>query len=465
MKGEKRFAVLLLAAILVLQLAMHASLAKSIFFNDEGHFLAFTWLTTKGLVIYRDFFDNHPPLIELVAAVPVALLGANIVVARSLSALAQIATTAVVFLFARKLYGDKAAVAAALFYAGFEILFFGFWFVIEPFLALSLAVSAFSLAEWDEKGGWRSLALCGVVAGLSLLLKPQAVVFAAAAAFLVWRRSGMKEAAKLAAWAALPVAAVAAYFAANGALYEFVYYSAFASLLGSQGFAKLWLTPYEVAVLALAMAAAAAFAVLAARKGMKRAELITCAWFATALLFAFPRLDLFHFIPALAALAVMFGRAIGEHMGKRRQSARSPLPLAFLFVAIVFFAAFITSFAFGDTTAADRAIGAYFAARVPPDRTMVAYTFKPQIYVYADRLPASYYISLPQWFIDEKAEARIIADLESNRPEYAYLADAEFDRGETMADFAPRIYAYLRGHYETVQYFPDGSEALRRKAG
>ncbi len=459
-----RFAVLMLLLILAAQLMLHATLITALFFPDEAHFFTFTWLTTKGLVIYRDFFDNHPPLIEFIAAIPVRLFGATVPVVRSLSMLSQLGAAVVVFFMARKLYGDRAAVAATTFYAGFEVLYFGFDFTIEPFLALSLPLAAFALIIWQEKKEGGMLALAGIFLGLSLLLKPQSVVFAALAAFLAWRESGMKAAVKMAAWALLPVAVVALYFLANGALFQFFFGSFLVSALGAHDFAMLYLQPYEWTVLAASMPFAAAFAALCAKR-MRKAELVLLLLFASSLLFAFPRLNLFHFLPAIPALSVMFARVACEPLRGTVKNVRDAVLSILVWAIPMMLMSSVIAFLAMQTVAEDMATGAYFSARVPPGQTIFTCASVPQTYVYADRLPASYYVSTQQWFMNGESEARIIADLELNRPEYVHFSDDRFDRNETIADFAPRLYAYLRGHYETLLYFPDGSEALHRRAG
>jgi 4-amino-4-deoxy-L-arabinose transferase-like glycosyltransferase len=365
-----RFAVLVLLLILAAQLVLHAMLITALFFPDEAHFFAYTWLTTKGLVIYRDFFDNHPPLIEFIAAIPMKLFGATVPVVRSLSMLSQLGAAAVVFFMARKLYGDRAAVAAAMFYAGFEVMYFGFDFTIEPFLALSLPLAAFTLIVWQEKKEGRMLALAGILLGLSLLLKPQSAVFAAIAAFLAWRESGMKAAAKMVAWALLPIAVVALYFLANGALAEFLYDTVLANALGSRSATKLFLMPYEWAVLAVSMPFAAAFAALCAKR-MRKAELVLLLLFGSSLLFALPRIDLFHFLPALPALSVMFAKVACEPLAGTAKKVRNVLLAVFAWVAPIMLIGLAIVFLATQNVAEEMAIGAYFSARVAGERSRI----------------------------------------------------------------------------------------------
>jgi hypothetical protein len=110
-----------------LWLAAGATVAIRIWFlvvqkidSDEPQHLHIAWAWTKGLVQYRDVFDNHLPLLHLLFAPVMALMpeSSGIFLLMHLAILPfAVGCAALLFLFARPHFGTRTAAIAALLFS------------------------------------------------------------------------------------------------------------------------------------------------------------------------------------------------------------------------------------------------------------------------------------------------------------------------------------------------------------
>ena len=83
---------------------------------DQGIFLTSGWAMTRGLVLYRDIWDQKPPGIHLTYAAAVALFGPHASIVFWLDILAAIATCGLVYAIARRTSNAVTARTAAVIY-------------------------------------------------------------------------------------------------------------------------------------------------------------------------------------------------------------------------------------------------------------------------------------------------------------------------------------------------------------
>ncbi len=224
----------LLLSGLVLLLALRVLFAFTLQVDsDEPQHLHVVWAWTQGLLPYRDVFDNHTPLFQLLMSPLLALLGerADIV---PLMRLAMIPFYALALWAGWRigcaLWSRRTAALATLLTA-----LFPFYFVLSaqfrtddlwsPLWVLAVLVGV------TGAPGLRRMAASGLLAGLALAvsLKTTVLLIAGAIALalvlLIWRCSGRRLAAAsstrgaiaFALAAALPLAVFAAFFTAEGA--------------------------------------------------------------------------------------------------------------------------------------------------------------------------------------------------------------------------------------------------------
>ena len=227
----RRWPVVVAFAVLLLLRVLYAFTLQVD--SDEPQHLHVVWAWTQGLLPYRDVFDNHTPLFQLLMSPLLALLGerADIV---PLMRLAMIPFYALALWAGWRigcaLWSRRTAALATLLTA-----LFPFYFVLSaqfrtddlwsPLWVLTVLVGV------TGTPGVRRVAASGLLAGLALAvsLKTTVLLIAGAIALalvlLIWRLDGRRlNAAALtrgaiafALAAAVPLAMFAAFFAAEGA--------------------------------------------------------------------------------------------------------------------------------------------------------------------------------------------------------------------------------------------------------
>src|SRR5436189_2518222 len=112
-RGEQGALLALSAAMLVLRVVYALAYPVD---TDERQHLHVAWAWTKGLLPYRDVFDNHAPLFHILSAPLVALMGEDprILVFMRLAMIPLFAAAlAGTFLLGRRLFGTRAGLWAA----------------------------------------------------------------------------------------------------------------------------------------------------------------------------------------------------------------------------------------------------------------------------------------------------------------------------------------------------------------
>lgn len=205
--------------------------------SDETQHLHVVWGWAHGLVPYRDFFDNHMPLFH-VLAVPLLWLGGERPETLLLARLAMLPLFAAMLLLAYRIGSalyPRRIVIAGLVLGSFAPAFFlcSIEFRADDLWAAAWLLSVATLVRGSltpRRAAWAGLAL-GVAGAVSAKTSLLAVSLAAAAVGTlvatreerVPLRHVAKCGAAFAAAAAVPVAAVAAYFFSRGAWESFLY--------------------------------------------------------------------------------------------------------------------------------------------------------------------------------------------------------------------------------------------------
>ena len=234
---KKRLPVTAIAPPLLLAAYLIARLFNNVFENDELQHLHVVWSWTRGLVQYKDVFDNHAPLYHLQTAGALWLIGAPasagwLTFARALSLPVFVSTLASAYRLARKVFGlgqEEALAAACLL--GLTSPFMAFAARPEPLWLLFFFLSL--LFFTGEEDGWRRGFLAGLVNGAGAMVSLKTLVLLlpaqllAAGALRIFRRGrlDLKFAAGFAAGLAVFPALIAAYFVKLDAFRELIYYT------------------------------------------------------------------------------------------------------------------------------------------------------------------------------------------------------------------------------------------------
>ncbi|MDD5317311.1 MAG: glycosyltransferase family 39 protein [Candidatus ainarchaeum sp.] len=473
MDSKPAFAAL--ALILAAQLACHAAFSKALVFGDEGYYANEADFVSRGMVIYRDFFDNHSPGIAYAGAAGFAVFGRSFESGRLVVALVQAAATVAVFYFASRLYGNFAGTVAAGYYAAAEVLMGGFWFITEQFLAFFILLSAFCAWQYfsaREKPRGRDIFLAGFFAGVALLFKQPAACFAAAlAAFAASDKASARGVPLLLAGIMLPVALASAYFLASGALPQ----AAYGVLLfnfGVKGMRdadfSLLFTPFSLLQMAPLLVGAAPLAWKAAKGGWSRLDAFLFAWIACAAMAAFPRFTTYHLMAALAPAAIIFSGAAegalsadGREAGWRGAALRGAIAF-FALDALAVAAVAALSGQMGDEISAYSQVESYVHAHCGLSEGV--FGFPGGAYFFMNATPATYYLEFSPWLVSPEIEADTIAELEEKRPDCAVVWNRWLELSESRTA-TPRLYAYVEDNYGGAWPAPGGEFTVLKRNG
>jgi len=164
--------IALIAAICAIPVVLYLPFLAEPFMRDEGFYAAVAQQLLDGGIPYRDAFDNKPPLVFVWYALSFVMFGENVWAPRLLVSLLLAATTLIVYLQGRLLFGRQAGLLAALAFAlSIGLAVFETNANTEYFMLLPLVggVYCFTLAERNLD--IRLYVLSGFLIGLAILTK------------------------------------------------------------------------------------------------------------------------------------------------------------------------------------------------------------------------------------------------------------------------------------------------------
>jgi hypothetical protein len=163
--------------------------------TDQFYFALGARTILDGDQMYRDLWDLKPPLIYFIYAIPAAVFGEHVETFRLLDLGNTLLAMAGVFLFTRRLFEERAAVAAAALYgfayltaSGLDGMGQSESFMVAP---LMLGLALYPGPSQYRHTGLRALG-AGLLIGLAIAVKPSGAVFLLAlpAMELLLRRDG-----------------------------------------------------------------------------------------------------------------------------------------------------------------------------------------------------------------------------------------------------------------------------------
>jgi len=213
----------------LIALALRAALIlRSRYNTDEPQHLHVAWEWSRGLIAYRDFYDNHLPLFHMLVAPWIAAVDETphiLLYARLLMIPVVLGVLALTWLLAARLYDSTVA-----------------WWAT---LAASISVPLLpTMVEFRNDTLWIALLLAtillilrersftaGIVLGIALMVSIKTAPFAVALAiaFLVTRYGSLVRLMRLIAGSVVVPAIVLAFFAFHGAADELFRWSVFAN--------------------------------------------------------------------------------------------------------------------------------------------------------------------------------------------------------------------------------------------
>jgi hypothetical protein len=194
---------------------------------DQGLFACFTRWVPRGWLPYRDIFDSKPPLFLYSWALAAAMPGDIATAMWRLETLWIAGSMVATFVLVRRMTGDRfaALASAALLFVGLWCpAWGGYWSRAQAEELAVLPIMLAATLALREPTPRRLIAL-GALTGVVGLFKIPAMAVAAAWP-VMWLADGWRRVPARAGWAlaglALPWLVVVAFFAAHGALGDFV---------------------------------------------------------------------------------------------------------------------------------------------------------------------------------------------------------------------------------------------------
>lgn len=215
------------------------------FDSDEPQHLHVAWAWTRGLLPYRDVFDNHTPLFHMLSAPLVALIGENprIVIFMRLAMIPAFAAALWgSFALGRRLFGARAGLWAAIicglsptfFFKSVEYRTDVLWAALWV-----LAMVVFLGGGLDRRRGFCGGLLLGACLAVSLktVMLLAALGIASAGVLLLGARPARAASCALSVVGGMVVlpAAIVTYFSARGALPDLLYCAVEHNLLPGVG--------------------------------------------------------------------------------------------------------------------------------------------------------------------------------------------------------------------------------------
>ncbi len=489
-------------AVAALACVLRAPVAELPFERDEGEYayIAQRWLA--GDVPYRDAFDQKPPGVFLFYAAAFAVGGETPAAVRWAAQLATIAALGALVALGTWLFAPAVGIAAAL--SGLLLSAHPSW------LGNAVNTEQIALAPISLGAGLALLAArrqrvyvslgVGVLGGIALLLKPVTapiVAFEIATALLLARRKRAHAAAAVLGMAAL-LAPVALYFAARGALAQFLDAVVWNNL-SYAGETKLsayplyFATQFRPTLLPLAPLYVAALAAPLALLRVARPEAGTrrrLAWVGAWLAASLPAVAAggffrqHYFVLALPPLALLAGiglDAIGRIAFGARPLAKWFAPIAALL--LVGHGVRVDWWYFGPARAESKlqriygsnpfpeapALGAWIAAHSATDDRVFVYGSEPQLLFYAGRRSASRYLFVYPLNMPLPAAAlrqrEALAEIEASPPRYVvgvFVRTSLLEQPGTPPELKRALRERVERDYEVAAVLPFAADRSAR---
>ncbi len=414
----------LLAAVLIALLLrwplLHVPLER-----DEGAYATVATLWRQGAVPYRDVWDHKPPLIYLLYRL-LPLGGATSAwTLRTWGTAYFMLGLLLVYWIGRQLWDRPTATVATLLYAvaGSAFVLQGLVLNTEQALVVPALAALWCLLRWIEAGRWQAAIWLGVSLAAVALIKPTAVPLLLPLLLLGWRRQPLLvSAVALTGGAVIVILPFAFYLLLQRAwqamIFALITYNG-RYLRVSQGqwsTAELANMAAPFAPLALAALGGLALALPTGRRidGKTRQRLALVGWtfaFAIAAL-ASLRAYIHYYYPMLPGLALLAAPTLlwlvrqPHGSGYLQRVAHWTAPLSLLALLLV---PLVTgNLRAGSQTPAEQSVSlysddgqlfadaervaAYIQAHSAPSTRLFIWASEPEIYVLAQRQPASRYV-------------------------------------------------------------------------
>lgn len=297
------------------------SLFEPYWYGDEGIYQTLGIGINKGLILYRDIFDNKPPLLYYIYS----FFGADQFLVRLASLIFGVASIVLFFHLARKILNNRNPVYITTFIFA---LLFGLPLIegnianAENFMLLFNIIAAILVLKAVEaKNSFKLLLTGGLVIGLSFITKIVAIFdFAAFFVFLLFYlnfngniKSFIKRTYPFILGFVIPIGAVALYFLIKD-VFPYFLKATFSNNVGYVGYGNKFIIPQGLLYLKMAVLGLSALLLYAKKKSIDKLHIFVYLWVMFSLFNAlFAQRPYTHYVlVTLPALILLLGIVISK---------------------------------------------------------------------------------------------------------------------------------------------------------
>jgi len=442
------------------------SLFEPHWYGDEGIYQTIGTAIRKGALLYRDTWDNKPPLLYLVYAI----FNGNQFFVRSASLVVGILSTIIFYLLSKKLFENSRLIPFLT--TSFFSVMLGLPLIegnianAENFMMLPILISALLIFSYSLSPNRSFLIFSGLLLSLAFLFKIVAVFDMASFSLFVFfvlykdiKRMALtlKSILPLLFWFSLPIIAVSIFFLFRNAFFYF-YQATFTQMVGYVGYGNQFLIPQGLLYAKLILLSFLAVFLFRSRKKIEKNYIFILLWLAFSLFNAlFAQRPYTHYLLVLLPSFSLFLGTVFDNKFKKIN--------IFIFIIILFiviknfnlytktryyyqnFLAFAVNkkdvssyYAFFDrNTPTDYQIAQFINMKANPKDSIFIWGNNAQVYKLTNKLPPGRFTVLYHMTSNSKTLEETRRDLNKAKPAYIIVTNTINQLPYDLSLYTPRI--------------------------
>lgn len=295
--SEEKICIILIFLII----SFHVYTLLQLIFFPYPELFVYSYLTSKGLLPYKEIFDQHFPGLMFL---PINLYSLGIDTLQKMRIVhlfTVVVSDAVFVLIARKYFKEKRFVIASLFlYIFWQIYFEGNVLWIDSLITPILMYSFYNLLKYTENKRYKFLLYSGIAFGVALGFKQTVLpLILMILVFLKYKNVDLKKIMTISCLIFAPILIVAFYFYKIGSFKDFIYWTITFNLTIFSKMGKTQPNIKDLIKLLPTFGLSALSLLYFFHKKYEKQLLILSIYLAGSLFFAYARFDFVHLQPAL----------------------------------------------------------------------------------------------------------------------------------------------------------------------
>jgi hypothetical protein len=443
------------AIFFVLVVVLHIAILLDIHFFPYPELFVYPYLTAKGLVPYKQIFDQHFPGLMFFPINLYTLGMTDPLIARFWHVSVVAITHVFIFFISKKLLKlGKWSIAPNIAYAIWQPYLEGYVLWIDSFTPL-LLLPSYLLLNKSVSGKRINLFWPGLLLGLALIMKQVLiVVIAGVFIYLLVKKVKTSKIVLFSTGVAIPFIFMLLYFTKLGVLQDFYYWTVTFNLTTFSEMGRK--IPTLTGLLKVSVVFAPALMYLTYELFWLRdgKNILLFIFFITSFVFAYARFDFVHLQPSLVFAVLIYG-IVCQKISKGFVAPTATLYILFSLSLIIPFykvAAGSDVFYYGNfENQLERVVSKYAGV----NDSVFAMATTPHLYELTNTLPPGSVFAFPfPWFMVE-AESSILKGMEKDPPEVIVADYHASVQGMNLVSYMPEIKAYVEENYKVVDNIQD----------